>query len=54
MKLKYNQITFRAFNHKRRRIRKKYFNILLKIEMRRKYYDNIHVWKDFLDLENNK
>ena len=27
MKLKYHQITFRAFNHKRRRIRKKYFNI---------------------------
>lgn len=53
MKLKYHQISFRAFNHKRRRIRKKYFNILLKIENRRKYYENIPVWKNFLTLENN-
>ena len=53
MRLKYYQITFRAFNHKRRRLRKKYFNILLKIENRRKYYDNIPVCKSFILLENN-
>lgn len=66
MKLKYCQISFRAFNHKRRRIRKKYFHILIKIEKKaigkkeKPYWDTwvykekIMVWEDFLVLEREK
>jgi hypothetical protein len=54
MKLKYCQISFRAFNHKRRRIRKKYFHILMKIDKKEKFYENISVWEDFLVFEREK
>ena len=66
MKLKYNQMTFRAFNHRRRRIRKKYFHILIKTEKKAigkkkkpywdiwTYKDNIEVWESFLDIEREK
>lgn len=37
MRLNYNQIFFRAHNHKRRRVRKKYLNILKKIEKNKRY-----------------
>ena len=37
MKLKYSQIYFMAHNHKKRRVRKKYLNILKKIEEKKIY-----------------
>lgn len=66
MKLKYCQISCRAFNHRKRRIRKKYFNILIKIERKiiRKNkktkldtwvnQENINVWESFLVFEREK
>lgn len=37
MRLNYNQFFFIAHNHKRRRVRKKYLNILKKIEKNKRY-----------------
>lgn len=66
MRLKYYQITFRAFNHRRRRIRKKYFHILIKIEKKRigkkkKPYSDIwtykcciEAWESYLDIERER
>ena len=66
MKLKYCQVSFIAFNHRRCRIRKKYFNLLLKEDKKRigrkkkskwdiwTYEENIKVWEDFLVLEREK
>lgn len=66
MKLKYNQMTFRAFNHRRRRIRKKYFHILIKIEKKAigkkeknyrdmwVHFDCIEVWESYLDFERER
>ena len=54
MKLKYYQITFRAFNHRRRRVRKKYFIILKKIDEKRKNQESVRVWENFLFIEKEK
>ena len=46
----YCEMTFRAFNHKKRRIRKKYLNRLLKAEKE----EHKHIWISWLEVENYK
>lgn len=47
--MKYCEMTNRAFNHKKRRIRIKYLNRLLKTEKP----EHKHIWISFWEIERN-